>query len=1158
MSLLLLLGGRAGFLGAGAAVLSLSAPTAGVVAGPVVLQATPAVLTLSAPTATLQQTLAAGSNAATLTAPTATLVSSGTITLAAGTNVLSMSAGAAALSIDLTVPIVQIGGVDRTGDVRWDSLVINDALSIEQPNTCSFQIAGAAPTEWQEVVIALGAVNNKQFGGHIRRVSQVHEDLPANVLYTVECVDYTRLLNRRKVLKHYPSQSASLTIADLITTFTSGFTTANVAPGLPTIDAIDFDNEDVSRAIAQVLKLAGAKGYVDYDRDVHAFITETVDMPTDITALNMPFNSPALTKAGDIAQVRTRVIVEAEASQASVEVAPGATTLPVDDATPYASAGGTVKTGVQKVTYTGKVAGGTGSTVRSIDGPASAPTPAIGSGAGGVLGPVRYKASFKNSAGETVPGPASGLVTGVAFQKPTLGLTVAAAAGLGRLVGGFNYKTTFVTALGETDLGSVATSFSATAVAAPTAPSLDYVPDGSKHAYGHLVGAYGYKVTYVTQYGETTPSSAGTRTAAAVAPTGTIARSNPSTIIGALAVGASGYHYQCTWIDGEGRETVGGADTAMATVNASTLTPATPSGVFVAGGALDASASYGWKVSFIDRHGRESALSAATTGSTTGTNKALSLTTPVSSATGIVGRRIYRTLGGGSTYYLVAEIADNTTTAFLDQAPDENLGLLAPSVVTLSDSYRLSLPSGPTGTTARRLYRTKSTGGAYYFVGQVNDNGATTIDDLLGDEDLVDGIPLASTVGEQHTVTIPTGPTGTLARRIYRTAAGGADYKLLAEVQDNTTTTAVDNIPDSGLASQGPPLLNTAGGQNAALSSIPIGPTGTTARRVYRTKAGGTEYFLCGQISDNTTTIFTDSKKDEELGASSPLVNDAGASTVSLTSIPLGGTGITARRLYRTENGGSTYRFLVEIKDNTTTTYTDSKSDNDLGDVAPDVGTIGALAGDTSLRVESTSNFLAAGGWAQLDSQTLRYTGLSGGNTLTGIPSSGAGAIQTTVKAGVAVIGAPHLTGVPSGGAGAVVNTIPKGEAVDLYVQRDNTSQQAAIAALEGGDGVHEHVIPAGRMTAASAQNLADADLALFSDKESVVTFVSRDTKLRSGKSITVTLGAPTNISGTFTIQRVTHTGYGVPHQYPRRSVVASSYLLTVDDIFRRLELAAA
>src|SRR6185503_5154125 len=224
MSLLLLLGGRAGFLGAGAAVLSLSAPTAGVVAGPVVLQATPAVLTLSAPTATLQQTLAAGSNAATLTAPTATLVSS-------GTNVLSMSAGAAALSIDLTVPIVQIGGVDRTGDVRWDSLVINDALSIEQPNTCSFQIAGAAPTEWQEVVIALGAVNNKQFGGHIRRVSQVHEDLPANVLYTVECVDYTRLLNRRKVLKHYPSQSASLTIADLITTFTSGFTTANVAPG---------------------------------------------------------------------------------------------------------------------------------------------------------------------------------------------------------------------------------------------------------------------------------------------------------------------------------------------------------------------------------------------------------------------------------------------------------------------------------------------------------------------------------------------------------------------------------------------------------------------------------------------------------------------------------------------------------------------------------------------------------------------------------------------------------------------------------------------------------------------------------------------------------------------------------------------------------------
>jgi len=62
---------------------------------------------------------------------------------------------------------------------------------------------------------------------------------------------------------------------------------------------------------------------------------------------------------------------------------------------------------------------------------------------------------------------------------------------------------------------------------------------------------------------------------------------------------------------------------------------------------------------------------------------------------------------------------------------------------------------------------------------------------------------------------------------------------------------------------------------------------------------------------------------------------------VTLTSIPLGGSSVTARDLYRTAAGGSTYLLLATIADNTTTTYTDNIADASLGAGAPTTNTTG-------------------------------------------------------------------------------------------------------------------------------------------------------------------------------------------------------------------------
>lgn len=59
---------------------------------------------------------------------------------------------------------------------------------------------------------------------------------------------------------------------------------------------------------------------------------------------------------------------------------------------------------------------------------------------------------------------------------------------------------------------------------------------------------------------------------------------------------------------------------------------------------------------------------------------------------------------------------------------------------------------------------------------------------------------------------IPTGPAGTLYRRIYRTLAGGATgtKKLVTQINDNVTTTYNDDIADGSLGAA-EPTINTSG-----------------------------------------------------------------------------------------------------------------------------------------------------------------------------------------------------------------------------------------------------------------------------------------------------------------------------------------------------------
>jgi hypothetical protein len=357
--------------------------------------------------------------------------------------------------------------------------------------------------------------------------------------------------------------------------------------------------------------------------------------------------------------------------------------------------------------------------------------------------------------------------------------------------------------------------------------------------------------------------------------------------------------------------------------------------------------------------------------------------------------------------------------------------------------------------------------------------------------------------GSNTDVTLPLGPGGTTARKVYRSDASGtlntgATLKLIATIADNTTTLYIDVTGGGTSAGAAAPGSNTTVLNQVALSSIGLGPSGTTSRKVYRTVAAGSQLKLLTTIADNTTTTYTDSTADASLGANAPTSDNSGLSQPT--------------------------------------------------------GQI--LAGATTLLVAGAGGFSSSGGWAVIGNgqQVIRYTGISA-NTLTGVPASGTGAITSTVAYNSSITAAPVLTGIPASGAGAIVYDIAKGDPVNILVQADDITAQVAIAALVGGD--DDGVIAAyqrdGRISETEARTRAEAALVQHASVDVSVTANSRDLNMRAGRTWTVSVTAPTTVSQTFILQSVTTSNFQTAIA-PTRSIVAGSVKATLADIVRFIQ----
>jgi hypothetical protein len=834
---------------------------------------------------------------------------------------------------------------DAPVKVRYQSVTIHDVIN-DAPNTCTLTIdAATPPAVGQRLTVRINSnAPRTLFAGPLQTVGYTFELQPKHTVYPCQAIDDTPLANRKLPYGQWVNTSATTVAQWLVATFAPGFTAGGVQASLPAV-SVNFDaTEGMDGCLRQLAKLIGGYFYWD-DRVLHLFITETLDAPDPIDSLHPFLLDPPVSVSTDTSQVRTRVFGKGYAESIVGDVAANDPIVPISNAIMFNPTGGQAVTETQRLRYTGTAPGGGGTVVGPGVSPSAFLVATIASGAGVTLGFHYYALTFVTAAGESLPGPATGInVAGTVAPPaaPTIGIPT---GGTNPAPGTYQYAVTLTNAAGET-VPSAATAYLQDRLAAPTfTPTLEDFNDGFWGA--DPPWQVGAQITVYTSFSTT-----------------------PDPPID-------------TWLS---------PASAVYTIKHH---PSFPTGTIMQGVLVTFGCSADARLKYV---------------------------------------HVWASVNGGPLKFI--------------------------------QTAQYPVPNAPGNATsiAQLLAGGNLTTGAVWAGGGTATPGAVSL-------------------------TIPLGPAGTTGRKLYRTTANGSQLKLLATLADNTTKTYSDASLDAALGANAP-TTNTATAAQVQLSNMPTGPAGTTSRNIYRTAAGSGQLRLLGQ-RDNTVTSLLDTSADATLGANAPVSDTSG--------------------------------------------------------LQQPAGTI--LAGATSMIVAGVGWALPGGGWAIIGNgqQVIRYTATSG-NSLTGIPASGPGAITATISFNSTITGAAALLGVTG-----LVRALIKGAPINLWVERNDPAAQASIAAVDGSDGIVEHLITDERRGEASLIQLCDADLKQYSYPIRTVPYATRDVKTKSGKPIVINLTTPA-ISATLTIQDVTITEINLaPRLNPRFTVSASSVRFSLDDILRRL-----
>ena len=491
----------------------------------------------------------------------------------------------------------------------------------DQTDTASLRASGFAPVAGQTIAVYDGDKQPEMqlFGGRILATTLLYESRTSNIATDLRCVDPTWLLGRLLVLKTYTAQSATAIVLDLVARFTRGVTTTHVAAGLPVVDAITFTNELIPVCLTAICERIGGNWFLDYQGDLHVFLSETPDANPITDAA--PHGAADLALSEDLSQVVTHVVGRGGGVNASIDLNAGETELPVEEGEQpiswYSDSGGQVEIGTQVVQYSGvRGRGGKGAFVGTGNAPSGALLPSPAGGTSHTVGATYgYAASFVTATGETLAGP----IASIKIQNLPMGTPPALSA---RSRGAGSYPPGMLSpgnGVGTPIRFAVQILYASGACGPLGASSATYTWDG-----------YDWEI----YCGQPVPIPGGSyypvlEPAGAVAPVGSVMIFR-SDNFGPWFIGTHvgftsnpGWYYQC-----------------CAGYSNGVVQPVTQFGSV--------------EVKEI----------------------------PISKASGVTGRKLYRTTANGSALKLLATIANNTATSYGDTVADAALGAAPPPADT--------------------------------------------------------------------------------------------------------------------------------------------------------------------------------------------------------------------------------------------------------------------------------------------------------------------------------------------------------------------------------------------------------------------------------------------------------------------------------------------
>ena len=174
---------------------------------------------------------------------------------------------------------ITINSVDRTNEIEQQSLRYQQTLS-KAPATLKFKIIGekSVPSIGDSVLLTQDSQNF--FKGTITHKNEylVNQKVRG---YEFICTDGYYNLNRRLVIKAYNDTTVGAIIEDIVTNYTSGFST-DMPDVTPTVETVRFNYEQPSRCIQKLVDAIGWDWKIDANDVVTVFIPDDVSAPYEI------------------------------------------------------------------------------------------------------------------------------------------------------------------------------------------------------------------------------------------------------------------------------------------------------------------------------------------------------------------------------------------------------------------------------------------------------------------------------------------------------------------------------------------------------------------------------------------------------------------------------------------------------------------------------------------------------------------------------------------------------------------------------------------------------------------------------------------------------------------------------------------------------------